>query len=180
MLFQFLLTKFSKSELFSCLRRVFFTWSTIAKGLLYVWVLWLVIGITMVLVWHSVRLHRTSYFQPKSSSFCYVTVYVNHRPAFGLSPFDLHEAFNKLGIPGDQGFAIDRDRLLSLLQNKGMELTIGNLKRKKSLFSQSVHWCVISKNNPSCSNNSGSVPVQGCCPLTPCSFVRVDSSNHVV
>ena len=49
-----------------------------------------------------------------------LTVYVNHRPAFGLSPFDLHEGFTKLGTPGDEGFAIDRDRLLTLLQNKGM------------------------------------------------------------
>ena len=47
-------------------------------------------------------------------------MYVNHRPAFGLSPFDLNEAFTKLGSAGDEGFAIDRDRLLSLLQNKGM------------------------------------------------------------
>ena len=84
------------------------------------------------------RHHRTSYFQPKSSSFCYVTVYVNHRPAFGLSPFDLHEAFNKLGIPGDQGFAIDRDRLLSLLQNKGMGLTIVRKFRKEEVSELSV------------------------------------------
>lgn len=48
-----------------------------------------------------------------------LTVYVNHRPAFGLSPFDLHEAFTKLGTPGDEGFAIDRNKLLTLLQNKG-------------------------------------------------------------
>ena len=47
-------------------------------------------------------------------------MYVNHRPAFGLSPFDLNEAFTQLGSAGDEGFAIDRDRLLSLLQNKGM------------------------------------------------------------
>ena len=84
------------------------------------------------------RLHRASYFQPKSSSLCYVTVYVNHRPAFGLSPFDLHEAFNKLGIPGDQGFAIDRDRLLSLLQNKGMGLTIVRKFKEQEVFELSV------------------------------------------
>ena len=51
---------------------------------------------------------------------CFLSVYVNHRPAFGLSPFDLHEGFTKLGTPGDEGFAIDRNRLLTLLQNKGM------------------------------------------------------------
>jgi len=50
-------------------------------------------------------------------------VYVNHRPAFGLSPFDLHEAFTKLGTPGDEGFAVDGDRLLSLLQNKDKKQT---------------------------------------------------------
>lgn len=65
-------------------------------------------------------------------------MYVNHRPAFGLSPFDLHEAFNKLGIPGDQGFAIDRDRLLSLLQNKGMGLTIVRKFRKEEVSELSV------------------------------------------
>lgn len=70
-------------------------------------------------------------------------MYVNHRPAFGLSPFDLHEAFNKLGIPGDQGFAIDRDRLLSLLQNKGMELTIVRIFKKEevSVLSVSTLMC---------------------------------------
>ena len=61
---------------------------------------------------------------PKLLLCWYFTVYVNHRPAFGLSPFDLQEAFNKLGMPGDEGFAIDRDRLLSLLQNKGMKQTV--------------------------------------------------------
>ena len=65
-------------------------------------------------------------------------MYVNHRPAFGLSPFDLHEAFNKLGIPGDQGFAIDRDRLLSLLQNKGMGLTIVRKFKKEEVSELSV------------------------------------------
>jgi len=49
-------------------------------------------------------------------------VYVSHRPAFGLSPFDLHEAFTKLGATDDEKFSIDRDRLLSLLQNKGRKL----------------------------------------------------------
>lgn len=57
----------------------------------------------------------------------FIKLYVNHRPAFGLSPFDLHEAFSKLGTPGDEGFAIDRDRLLSLLQNKGEHMTEAEL-----------------------------------------------------
>ena len=77
-------------------------------------------------------------------------MYVNHRPAFGLSPFDLHEAFNKLGIPGDQGFAIDRDRLLSLLQNKGMELTIVMIFKKEevSVLSVSTLMCNRLKTTP--------------------------------
>ena len=54
-----------------------------------------------------------------SSCFLFLAVYVNHRPAFGLSPFDLHDAFTKLGSPGEDGFSINRDNLLSLLQNKG-------------------------------------------------------------
>jgi len=57
----------------------------------------------------------------------FIKLYVNHRPAFGLSPFDLHEGFTKLGTPGDEGFAIDRDRLLALLQNKGEHMTEGEL-----------------------------------------------------
>lgn len=57
----------------------------------------------------------------------FIKLYVNHRPAFGLSPFDLNEAFTKLGIPSDEGFAIDRDRLLTLLQNKGEHMTEAEL-----------------------------------------------------
>ncbi|EDO26562.1 predicted protein, partial [Nematostella vectensis] len=53
--------------------------------------------------------------------FCF-SVYVNHRPAFGLSPMELHDAFNHLGEPSDEGFQINRDQLLALLQNKGIEL----------------------------------------------------------
>lgn len=52
---------------------------------------------------------------------------MNHRPAFGISPFDLHEAFSKLGKPSDEGFAVDRERLLSLLQNKGEHMTEGEM-----------------------------------------------------
>lgn len=66
------------------------------------------------------------YFHEKGLGECSVlfAVYVNHRPAFGLSPFDLNEAFTKLGIPSDEGFAIDRDRLLTLLQNKGTTVNL--------------------------------------------------------
>ncbi|PFX32907.1 WD repeat-containing protein 66 [Stylophora pistillata] len=57
----------------------------------------------------------------------FIKLYVNHRPAFGLSPFDLNEAFTKLGMPSDEGFVIDRDRLLTLLQNKGEHMTEAEL-----------------------------------------------------
>lgn len=57
----------------------------------------------------------------------FIKLYVNHRPAFGISPFDLHEAFSKLGKPSDEGFAVDRERLLSLLQNKGEHMTEGEM-----------------------------------------------------
>ena len=66
-------------------------------------------------------------------SLCSFAVYVNHRPAFGLSPFDLNEAFTKLGMPSDEGFVIDRDRLLTLLQNKGMAINLLPQRREFSL-----------------------------------------------
>ena len=82
---------------------------------------------------------------------------MNHRPAFGLTPFDLHEAFNKLGIPGDQGFAIDRDRLLSLLQNKGMGLTIVRKFKKEEVSELSVStlMCNQLKTTPHAQISSG-------------------------
>lgn len=49
------------------------------------------------------------------------TVYVNHRPAFGLSPSQLGHAFKVLGdrVGGDQRWTIDRATFLSLMQEKG-------------------------------------------------------------
>ena len=75
------------------------------------------------------------YFHEKGLGECSVlfAVYVNHRPAFGLSPFDLNEAFTKLGIQSDEGFAIDRDRLLTLLQNKGTTVNLFPQRRESSL-----------------------------------------------
>ena len=48
-------------------------------------------------------------------------VYVNHRPAFGLSPTQLGHAFKILGerVGKDQRWTIDRASFLSLLQEKG-------------------------------------------------------------
>ena len=48
------------------------------------------------------------------------TVYINHRPAFGLDPMKLVKAFETLGLPTNKGNAIDRGDLLDLLQTKGM------------------------------------------------------------
>lgn len=49
------------------------------------------------------------------------TVYVNHRPAFGLSPAQLDHAFKVLGerVGKEQQWSIDRAGFLSLLQEKG-------------------------------------------------------------
>ena len=52
---------------------------------------------------------------------CVYTVYVNHRPAFGLSPSQLGRAFKVLGesVGGDQRWTIDKPTFLALLQEKG-------------------------------------------------------------
>ena len=56
-------------------------------------------------------------------------MYVNHRPAFGLSPAQLTRAFHVLGQQeeeedkGRKEWAVDRGRLLALLQEKGRNLT---------------------------------------------------------
>lgn len=52
--------------------------------------------------------------------YCHVfTVYINHRPAFGLDPHKLVHAFKTLGVPSAQGNSIERGYLLDLLQTKG-------------------------------------------------------------
>ena len=48
-----------------------------------------------------------------------VSVYINHRPAFGLSPEKLLQAFETLGVPMGKGRAINRGDLLEMLQTKG-------------------------------------------------------------
>ena len=50
---------------------------------------------------------------------CMCAVYVNHRPAFGLSPEKLQWAFDTLGVASPDGGVIDRGDLLTLLQNRG-------------------------------------------------------------
>ena len=49
----------------------------------------------------------------------YLSVYINHRPAFGLSPEKLVKAFETLGFSTDKGVAIERGDLLEMLQTKG-------------------------------------------------------------
>ena len=47
-------------------------------------------------------------------------MYVNHRPVFGLSSKELEDSFTKLGHKTKEGtVVIQRDALLSVLQNKG-------------------------------------------------------------
>jgi WD40 repeat protein/Ca2+-binding EF-hand superfamily protein len=53
-----------------------------------------------------------------------IKLYINHRPAFGLQPEDLEEAFDKLGIPDENGEnVIERAELLELLQERGEHLS---------------------------------------------------------
>ncbi|XP_070205737.1 cilia- and flagella-associated protein 251-like isoform X2 [Littorina saxatilis] len=53
----------------------------------------------------------------------FIRLYVNHRPAFGLSPEKLQWAFDTLGVPSPAGGAIDRGELLDMLQSKGEHMT---------------------------------------------------------
>ncbi|XP_064647461.1 cilia- and flagella-associated protein 251-like [Lineus longissimus] len=53
----------------------------------------------------------------------FIKLYVNHRPAFGLSPDRLKWAFEVLGLPGDQAESIERGEMLDLLQSKGEHMT---------------------------------------------------------
>ncbi|KAK6192834.1 hypothetical protein SNE40_004236 [Patella caerulea] len=53
----------------------------------------------------------------------FIKLYVNHRPAFGLSPDKVLEAFDILGIPTSEGCAVERGELLDILQSKGEHMT---------------------------------------------------------
>lgn len=50
-----------------------------------------------------------------------ISVYVNHRPAFGFNPYELIQAFQTLGdVDEEDGeVKIDRGLLLYLLQERG-------------------------------------------------------------
>lgn len=50
----------------------------------------------------------------------FIKLYVNHRPAFGISKQDLFKAFQVLGMPDENGKpVITREELLELLQARG-------------------------------------------------------------
>ncbi|XP_076820572.1 cilia- and flagella-associated protein 251-like [Clavelina lepadiformis] len=54
----------------------------------------------------------------------FIKLYINHRPAYGLSPDELYKAFEVLGsVKSDGEPAIDRSDLLSILQRKGEHMT---------------------------------------------------------
>jgi len=53
----------------------------------------------------------------------FIKLYINHRPAFGLEPGKMERAFEVLGFPTDQGYALDRGDLLDMLQNRGEHMT---------------------------------------------------------
>ncbi|XP_050964836.1 cilia- and flagella-associated protein 251 [Labeo rohita] len=58
----------------------------------------------------------------------FIKLYVNHRPAFGISRQELCNAFQVLGKPDEEGkYAIDRDELLELLQARGEHMTEDDL-----------------------------------------------------
>ncbi|XP_064612327.1 cilia- and flagella-associated protein 251-like isoform X2 [Liolophura sinensis] len=53
----------------------------------------------------------------------FIKLYINHRPAFGLSTNKLAWAFEKLGLPSEYGYSVDRGDLLDILQTKGEHMT---------------------------------------------------------
>lgn len=57
-----------------------------------------------------------------------IKLYINHRPAFGLHPSQLVEAFEKIGFVGeDNNIAVPRTDLLKILQEKGEHITESEL-----------------------------------------------------
>ena len=52
--------------------------------------------------------------------FLSLSVYINHRPVFGLSPVDLVTAFQTLGTRDEaQGWTMGREELVAMLQENG-------------------------------------------------------------
>ena len=61
----------------------------------------------------------SEYWLLHQAPLCLCTVYINHRPAFGLQPDRLAWAFHTLGYSLEGMPAIDRSDLLHVLQNRG-------------------------------------------------------------
>lgn len=55
--------------------------------------------------------------------FFAVSVYINHRPVFGLTPLQVGQAFKVLGdkLKDERYWSVDRNTLLTLLQAKGKD-----------------------------------------------------------
>ena len=77
------------------------------------------------------------------------SVYINHRPAFGLSPIDLIRAFKSLassyntddGVSDGAGFTVDRGTLLAMLQENGNHCNLHTYNEVPSFWSCTCH-CV--------------------------------------
>lgn len=88
--------------------------------------------------------HSVWKFLIKHNVYISPTVYVNHRPAFGLSPAQLGEAFKVLGerVGKEQQWSIDRASFLSLLQEKGKKKSVVHVLLKSpsmALFTTGEH-----------------------------------------
>lgn len=63
----------------------------------------------------------------------FIKLYVNHRPAFGISSEEFTQAFHFLGDCDSEGqYVLQRDDLLDFLRDRGMLLAVGSEK----------HWSV--------------------------------------
>ncbi|WAR02599.1 CF251-like protein [Mya arenaria] len=77
----------------------------------------------------------------------FIKLYINHRPAFGLSPERLVKAFETLGLPaGKAGPAINRGDLLEMLQTKGYHAEGGSSELQE--FDTNIAGDVISDHLP--------------------------------
>ena len=73
------------------------------------------------------------------------TVYINHRPAFGLEPDKLSKVFDILGVSVGGGKpAIERGELLDMLQKNGK--TTGKRSRNEKIHCISEIYPVIMRN----------------------------------